>query len=359
MGKRVVCIIASFCIVFSLLSFGHAEDEIKVTFNGSQLSFDVPPTLIEGRTMLPLRAIFEAFGATVDWNDSEKKVKGVKGSSIVELQIDNKTAKVNGKDIVLDVPGTLVNGRTMVPARFIAESFGADVGWIPETRTVTITYVRKGDVENIDYSNPDKYLVQGKQTDITEAAFKEIDKQLNIKTKELSDIKKVLDWKNSNYKSVSGGGKTVGKSTINDILQSKELAGCHDHAILAASILRKYGFPVVMVDATGIQFSMDYPDKTKMFSGHVFVEIYLQNRWILVDSTSGDYILDYDVKNPVIPVTKSVESKGYYVMLKGPDPDGYGINDIKQLNDIMIEYSKKLKEDPSLIKIPAYTVKKF
>lgn len=112
--------------------------EIIVTLDGSALSFDVPPTIVGGRTMVPLRLIFEEMGAVVDWNASTGTVTGVKGDRTVSLKVNSKNAYVNGKLIQVDVPAAVVKGRTLVPTRFIAESLGADVAWDKETRTVSI-----------------------------------------------------------------------------------------------------------------------------------------------------------------------------------------------------------------------------
>lgn len=202
----------------------------------------------------------------------------------------------------------------------------------------------KGDVSLIDYNNPNKYTVAGKQSGINDTLFTEIDNQLNIKTNDFTDIEKVFNWKNQNFKNISDGGRSVGKITVNNILTKKELAGCHDHALLTASILRRYGFPAIMVDTTGIQWAYDYPDKTTMFIGHVFVEIYLKDKWILFDPTSGKYILNYDFNNRVIPITTPDESKGYYAMLKGLDPDDYGITSITSLKNKQKEYAELLKQ---------------
>lgn len=360
--KRFVCLAVCFCFAVSLLSFSYAEtisaeDEITVELNGQRLYFDVPPVLADGRVLLPLRTIFEQLGASVEWDGTEKKATGTRDGTVVELWIGNKTAKVDGKDVELDVRGMLVNGRTMAPARFVAESFGARVEWLPENREVVITYVRPD--YYIDYSHPEIYLDARGQSGIPEALFKEIDSQLNIKTKELSDIKKIFDWKRAYFRSVAAGGRYIGKTTAQRIIECKELTGCHDDALLMSAVLRRYGFPAVMVDTTGIQFSLDYPENTNMFLGHVFVEVYLYGKWILIDTSSGEYISDYDVKNLVIPVTKPGESKGYYVMLKGVDPGSYGIRSLDDLKNKQKEYSKKLKEDPSLIKMPDYKIEKF
>jgi hypothetical protein len=360
--KRFVCLTVGICFAVSLFSFSYAETagteaEITVTLNSHPLYFDVQPVLIDSRVLLPLRTIFEQLGASVEWDGAEKKATGTRDGTIVELWIDRKTAKVDGKDVELDVPGMLVDGRTMAPARFVAESFGAKVEWLPESRRVVITYVRPD--YYIDYSHPEKYLDARGQSGIPEALFKEIDSQLNIKTKELSDIKKIFDWKQANFRYVAAGGRYIGKTTAQRIIEGKELTGCHDDALLMSAVLRRYGFPAIMVDATGIQFSLDYPDKTTVFSGHVFVEVYLNGRWILVDTNSGEYILDYDVNNLLIPITKPGESKGYYVMLKGIDPGSYGVRSLDDLTNKQKEYSKKLKEDPSLVKMPAYKIERF
>lgn len=112
---------------------------IQVKLNGTYLSMDVPPTIIDGRTLVPLRVIFEALNAQVAWDNNTKTVTGSKGNTTVVLKINSKTAQVNGKNTLLDVPATIVDGRTMVPARFIAESLGKKVGWAENLRTVLIT----------------------------------------------------------------------------------------------------------------------------------------------------------------------------------------------------------------------------
>ncbi len=114
------------------------EGNIEVTLDGELLSFDVPPTIIGGRTLVPLRVIFEALGATVDWNSATKTVTGIKDSTKISLKVNSNVAYVNSNTVRIDVPATVINGRTLVPARFIAESLGTDVEWIKSTRTVTI-----------------------------------------------------------------------------------------------------------------------------------------------------------------------------------------------------------------------------
>jgi len=127
-------------LLFSLIIVpGFSSQDIRVTVDGRNVEFDVPPTVIEGRTLVPLRGIFEALGVTPVWHASTRTVTAQRGSRNIELPLDSHQAKINGQTIEVDVPGTLIGGRTMVPARFIAESLEANVGWDAANRIVLIT----------------------------------------------------------------------------------------------------------------------------------------------------------------------------------------------------------------------------
>lgn len=106
--------------------------------NGSQLQFDVPPALENGRTLVPLRAIFEALGAEVTWDSATWTVFASWDSGNMTLPIGSIQATVNGQLVQLDVPAQLIDGRTMVPLRFVGESMGALVGWYGNSQVVTI-----------------------------------------------------------------------------------------------------------------------------------------------------------------------------------------------------------------------------
>ena len=139
--KRILCLLLTFALHITSFAFQtvFAADDIKVLVNGKSLTMDQPPVLVNDRTLVPVRAIFEALGAKVDWNNDTNTATGVLGSTTVEIQIENTVAKVNGKDVTLDVPAKLINDRTLVPVRFISESLGAKVDWDNDTQTVIIT----------------------------------------------------------------------------------------------------------------------------------------------------------------------------------------------------------------------------
>ena len=115
------------------------SDDIKVVLNDSELAFDIPPQLVDGRTMVPMRKIFESMGAEVDWNGDIQTITSTKDATVIVMQIDNLVISVSGEEIVLDVPPRLIAGRTLVPVRAVAEGLGADVEWDSNTQTVRIS----------------------------------------------------------------------------------------------------------------------------------------------------------------------------------------------------------------------------
>ena len=112
---------------------------IKVLVNGVPVQFDQPPVLENGRTLVPLRAIFEALGANVGWDDATQTVTATKNGIQISLQIGSTQMYVNGNVKTLDVPAKLINSRTLVPVRAVSEAFGCKVDWINDTQTGVIT----------------------------------------------------------------------------------------------------------------------------------------------------------------------------------------------------------------------------
>ncbi len=115
-----------------------AEDEIKVFVDGVQVVFDQPPVIIDGRTLVPVRAIFNALGAEVEWIAETRTVVSKKDGSVVEMTIGENVFYVDGVAKVLDVPAQIINDRTLVPVRAISEAYFCDVEWSGAARTVYI-----------------------------------------------------------------------------------------------------------------------------------------------------------------------------------------------------------------------------
>jgi len=111
---------------------------IIVLLNGSPMTFDVPPQIISGSTMVPMRAIFNELGATVSWDGPTRTITATRGSDVVALTIGATHATFNGGSRPLNQPAVIVGGSTLVPLRFVSEALGANVRWDGATRTVAI-----------------------------------------------------------------------------------------------------------------------------------------------------------------------------------------------------------------------------
>ena len=114
-------------------------EEITVTVNGVPVVFDQPPITENNRVLVPVRAIFEAMGAEVTWNQSSQTAFAVRGETSVAIQIGNRTMYRGGKAVNLDVPAKALNGRTLVPVRAVSEAFEADVDWDGARNRVVIS----------------------------------------------------------------------------------------------------------------------------------------------------------------------------------------------------------------------------
>ncbi|MGN0161951.1 MAG: copper amine oxidase N-terminal domain-containing protein [Candidatus Ornithomonoglobus sp.] len=136
---KILAALAASAVMAGSLSAVNAADDIKVLLDGNELSFDVPPQIIDERTMVPLRAIFEAMDAAVDWDGDTQTVTAVRESVTVKMTVGSREIYVCGEPITLDVPPQIVDDRTLVPARAVAEAFGAAVEWDGDARTVIIT----------------------------------------------------------------------------------------------------------------------------------------------------------------------------------------------------------------------------
>lgn len=114
------------------------EIPIKVTINNENRNYTSPPLIVNQRVLVPMRNIFEDLGAGVTWNPVDKTITATKGSDTLILQLNTTKAILNGTEIQLSEAPTIIKGKTMVPVRFIAESLGVTVNWDRATKTVAI-----------------------------------------------------------------------------------------------------------------------------------------------------------------------------------------------------------------------------
>ena len=141
MKKLFIACITLIMLISILAVPVSANDEIWVLLNGEKLEFDVQPQIINGRTMVPMRKIFESLGASVEWENETKKITAKKQDTTIVMQINNNVLSLNGNIITLDVPPQLVDGRTLVPVRAVAESFDIQVLWDDVYKNVILSTI--------------------------------------------------------------------------------------------------------------------------------------------------------------------------------------------------------------------------
>lgn len=132
--------------VFAMSSLGaFAAEYAEVKVDGEVLEFDVPAQIIEGRTMVPMRKIFETFGAKVNWVEEEEMIiANTESGKIAVMKIGFPSLFIKYeneeefKKVEFDVAPMIIDDRTLVPVRVVSESFGYDVEWDEETSTVLI-----------------------------------------------------------------------------------------------------------------------------------------------------------------------------------------------------------------------------
>ena len=116
------------------------DDSIKVVVDGKEIIFtDQAPIIKNDRTMIPLRGVLETMGIDIVWNAEEQSITAERGDSYALFKIGETTLKTAEGEINLDVAPEIINDRTMIPLRAVTESFGAEVTWDADTKTVTIT----------------------------------------------------------------------------------------------------------------------------------------------------------------------------------------------------------------------------
>jgi N-acetylmuramoyl-L-alanine amidase len=129
--------------------------EVTLMLNGDKFvpsSEQMPPIILNNRTLVPVREVFEYLDGKVEWYNEDRRVEITFDDNSITLWINKEEAIVNGKPVTLDVPAKIVNNKTMVPVRFISESAGFTVGWDAETFTVDIKFPRSS-ITKIGFGN--------------------------------------------------------------------------------------------------------------------------------------------------------------------------------------------------------------
>ncbi len=139
MLRKNIFLIGLLCLLLGTAAFAEDPAIIEIVLDGQTLAFDPAPQVVEGQPMVPMRAFFEALDSRVVWIPETQQVLGYKDNMFIKLQIGSQTAYKNGTASRLVAAPYITEGTTMVPARFIAETFDLSVSWAPEDGIVRLT----------------------------------------------------------------------------------------------------------------------------------------------------------------------------------------------------------------------------
>ncbi|MBR3791274.1 MAG: copper amine oxidase N-terminal domain-containing protein [Clostridia bacterium] len=140
--KKIISLIMALGIALSSVT-AFAQREVTILKDGEKLNFDVAPYIVDGFTMVPMRAIFESIGASVTWDQETKTVIAFYDVNddvkALVLQVGRNYAYLNNEKVEFKKSAEIVNDRTFVPLRAVNETLGYKVDWDQDTYTVTIT----------------------------------------------------------------------------------------------------------------------------------------------------------------------------------------------------------------------------
>ena len=187
---------------------------------------------------------------------------------------------------------------------------------------------------NIDHSKPDVFLKNGPQTtnNTNQSDLNQFNNEKNLST--LIQIFKYI----SEDQYHNGDGEKFGR-TVDDIMSSKLLTGCTDYGLLFASLARDKGIPTIFLQTARIDWIYDrVRNADSGITGHILIEVYIDGKWRLVDSTAGRYYPDYDFSNFSL-------NDGYYVFSKSIEVWDSGVKNEQQNTSMMNDLFKNFNVD--------------
>lgn len=220
MKKIAKILLMILILTFSVSNICLANNDILVKLNDNQLVFDQNPVIVDGRTLVPLRVIFESLGATVEWEDKTQTVTAIKDDIQIVLQVNNSIMSVNQEEITLDVPPQIVGSRTLVPVRAISESFNCLVEWDGDISLVkittenyvdlnsgtTIVYNTDGSSKNVKNSDVELYIKNGWATEPFVSMYSIDGRTIIVKSSEVEAYKQV-GWYMTQEEAVNAGNQ--------------------------------------------------------------------------------------------------------------------------------------------------------
>lgn len=144
MKKLIICILSCLALFSAPCS---AASDIRVFINSTEVLFDTPPQMVNNRTMVPIRAICEALGMVVQWDDNARGALAFNDKRTLMLFEGENYINVNGEVRIIDTAPVIIDSRILVPVRAVAEATGCDVAWDAAASSVIITSENTADAD--------------------------------------------------------------------------------------------------------------------------------------------------------------------------------------------------------------------
>ena len=206
----------------------------------------------------------------------------------------------------------------------------------------------------IDYALPYKYLVAGPLTDLSAENRALVESTLSwemIEDKSWSLVDGIYRYMldEENFIPINADGAMIAKRSADRIFAEKTLTGCHDWGIVLAATLRAFGIPAIYTDAASVSWASKYVSGKEAlpFYVHVFIEAWIDDRWVILNSTKAEAILSHDFNDSLIDFPIGDNSR-YYVMFKGLDPLDYGLRSATDMRNSMMAAAKTIAKSSNL-----------
>lgn len=289
---RTICLMLLFLALFLGTSpeTARAAGPVRITIDGVAVETDVPPFIdANNRTIVPVRFVSQMLGCQVGWDSKEQRVSVSRPGITVELYIAQKTATVNGAKIEMDTTAVLRENRTMVPLRFLAETFGLKVGWKQKEQTVTLTSPAPSPAGPGPVSSQQAGTVTGDVVNVRTGPGTEYSRLSQVTA---GSVLAVLAENDGWYQvAVPGGGKGWITGEFLDLRDLKDLPVAEGtvppaYYVTPAGVTR---YALVMKDAVNVRSlpTLDSPITAKLALGQQLEILGEQNGWYKVSLPEG------------------------------------------------------------------------
>lgn len=252
-------------MIFSNISFGsmkltydgveheYTADPITLIINEKIIESDVPPIIIDSRTLVPARAVFEELGATVSWVEETQKIFISLEENLILLTVNSSEANINGEIKVVEVPPKIVNDSTMIPLRFVAEALNFDIAWNGNERIASISSKQEQTTQTESTTTQPAESTTAENTTVETETSEETTSQIPTESTQETSTEATAQPDSDGIVTIEGNLNTADTKTYPPIVNEN-----YDVIDLTSITLPEDGSEVFTINATGKISSINY-----------------------------------------------------------------------------------------------------